>query len=210
MRCPLCDHQPCHLHMQIKDRRYHRCPRCLLTFLDPALHLSPERERAHYDLHDNNPADPRYRAFLDRLAIPLIAKLTPGERGLDYGCGPGPALAQMLSERGFPTAVYDPIYAADQAVLSDQYDFVSCSEVVEHMHRPAEEFARLAQLVRPGGWLGVMTGLLTDDIDFRRWHYRRDPTHICFYHPDTFKQLPISHHWQLTEIIGNAILLQRH
>ena len=39
-----------------------------------------------------------YRSFLGRLAIPLQAKLSSGDTGLDFGCGHGPALADMLEE----------------------------------------------------------------------------------------------------------------
>ena len=31
---------------------------------------------------------------------PLLARLGPASHGLDYGCGPGPALATMLREEG--------------------------------------------------------------------------------------------------------------
>ena len=209
MHCPLCQHASCAPFAKIAERRYFRCPACLLTFLDPAQRLDPAAERTHYDLHDNNPDDPHYRAFLDRLAQPLIKRLTPGSQGLDFGCGPGPALAIMLRERGFEMEVYDPIYAPNERVLSRQYDFVTCTEVAEHLYQPDKVFALLATLVRPNGWLGVMTGLLTEEIDFSRWHYHRDPTHVCFYHPDTFASAPVSTHWQRRTICNNSVLLQR-
>ena len=38
-----------------------------------------------------------------------------------------------------------------------------------------------ARLVRPGGWLAVMTCFQTDDARFAGWHYRKDPTHVVFY-----------------------------
>ena len=89
-----------HAFCEDRARRYLECPDCGLVSADPASHLSPEDERAIYDLHQNDPADARYRAFLARLADPLRAKLAPGMRGLDFGCGPGPVLSIMLREAG--------------------------------------------------------------------------------------------------------------
>ena len=88
--------------------------------------LSPERELAHYNTHQNSPGDPRYRAFLDQLAAPLMARLPSGAEGLDFGSGPGPALSVIFGEHGFPTSIYDPFFAPDPLLLTRDYDFVSC------------------------------------------------------------------------------------
>ena len=184
--CPLCHHAHCPAFASVDGRDYFRCPHCELTFLAAALRPDAASERRHYDLHENDPHDPRYRRWLARLAEPLGARLAAPARGLDFGCGPGPALAMMLRERGHHMALYDPIYAADPQVLDTTYDFITCTEVVEHFHRPDAMFTLLAQLLAPGGWLGIMTAELHDSIEFSRWHYRRDPTHVCFYRPRTF------------------------
>lgn len=141
-------------------------------------------ERARYETHENDPADPGYREFLDRLAIPLAERLRPGMQGLDVGSGPGPTLSVMLEERGFPTEIWDPIFAPDPAPLGKTWDFVTCSETVEHFHDPARDWARLFRLVRPGGWLGVMTEPFGDE-SLESWWYARDPTHVALYRPAT-------------------------
>jgi hypothetical protein len=81
-------------------------------------------------------------------------------------------------------------------VLARRYHFITCSEVAEHFHDPAAEFARLAGLLQPGGTLAVMTRWLADGVDFARWHYRRDPTHVVFYRPATFRHLAQQHGWR--------------
>jgi hypothetical protein len=48
--------------------------------------------------------------FSASLAGPLLARLAPASQGLDYGCGPGPALAAMLAEAGHAVALYDPLF----------------------------------------------------------------------------------------------------
>ncbi len=152
-------------------------------------------ERAHYLTHENDPDDPRYRAFLSRLATPLLKRLSPGLSGLDYGCGPGPALAAMLREAGHSVTLYDPFFAADATVLAGRYDFITCTEVVEHFHEPAREFRQLDGLLRPGGWLAVMTMFQTDDARFANWHYRKDPTHVVFYREATMRTLAADLAW---------------
>ncbi|MFN4170691.1 MAG: class I SAM-dependent methyltransferase, partial [Pseudorhodobacter sp.] len=154
--CPVCAASAQYF-LSVEGRAYFRCLSCQVRFLDPAHYPDSNAEYAHYLHHENHPDDPHYRRFLSRLAEPLLARLAPGSRGLDYGCGPGPALAAMLREAGHDVALYDPFFAPDPAPLSGNYDFVTCTEVAEHFHHPAQEFARLCDRVRPGGWLAIMT-----------------------------------------------------
>lgn len=209
--CPLCfttgsQHFAC-LPLSEGDANYFRCPVCQLTFVGAESLPSREAEQAHYALHQNNPDDAGYRAFLARLAEPLMAVLPAGAEGLDFGCGPGPTLSRMLTEAGFPTADFDPLYVNNADLLTRQYDFITCSEVVEHFHSPANSFARLRSLLRPAGVLAIMTSWLMDDARFARWHYRRDPTHVCFYKPATFEYLARQWGWQLTLPAPNIALL---
>ena len=205
--CPLCAASS-DAFQTVDTQRYWRCPQCELTFLDAAHHLAPQPERAVYDQHDNRVDDPRYRAFLARLATPLLHRLDPGSDVLDYGCGPGPALAAMMDEAGHRSAVFDPFYAPDEHVLDDLYDAITCTEVAEHFHHPGDEFTRLASLLRPGGWLGVMTCLQTDDDAFPGWHYRRDPTHVCFYREHTLDWMAERYGWGLERPGKDVALFQ--
>ncbi len=157
--------------------------------MDPRHYLAREAEHAQYRLHENHPADPGYRRFLSKLADPLILRLKSESSGLDYGCGPGSALAAMLGEAGHRVALYDPLFAPDRTVLEGRYDFITCTETAEHFHDPQREFATLAGLLKPGGWLGVMTCFQTDDAAFSRWHYRLDPTHVVFYREATLRHI---------------------
>ncbi|QDH71935.1 class I SAM-dependent methyltransferase [Lysobacter alkalisoli] len=170
---------------------------------------SPAQERAIYEQHQNDPSDPGYRAFLNRLVEPLAERLSPGMRGLDFGAGPGPALALMLGERGFPTLSWDPMFEPHEALLDSRYDFVTCSETVEHFHRPGIEFERLAALLRPGGWLAIMTQWRLPGAAFDRWGYVRDPTHACFFSERTFGWLAVRHGLRLETPARHIALLQR-
>jgi len=174
------------------------------VFVPPAQHLSAADEKACYDLHDNQPGDPGYRRFLDRLFTPLNQRLAPNSLGLDFGCGPGPALAQMFEEAGHSVALYDPYYAPDESVLSAQYDFITLSEVVEHLAEPGKELDCLWNRLAPGGWLGIMTKRIRDQESFRTWHYIIDPTHIGFFSEATFQWL--TEHWSSMGIPANLVI----
>jgi len=206
--CPLCDAGVEHF-QTIGARTYFRCPICELRFLDPALRPGRAEERAHYLTHENDPDDPGYRRFLSRVSGPLLARLAPASRGLDHGCGPGPALAGMMREAGHEMAVYDPFFAPDTTPLRGSYDFVTCTETAEHFHDPAGEFKQLRRLVRPGGWLAVMTCFQTDDSRFAGWHYRQDPTHVVFYRAATFSFLANAWGWDIDIPEKDVVLLGR-
>ena len=197
MTCPLCERNRVRPFAEAHGRRYLRCDTCLLTFLQPEDRLTPPEERARYETHENDPADDGYRSFLDRLAEPLIARLTPGMRGLDYGSGPGPTLSLMLTERGFETVNFDPFFAPDRAPLSRSWDFVTCTETAEHFFQPGQEFQTLKGLLRSPGWLAVMTRLLDDDDGFGTWWYARDPTHVSFYREETLEWIAERYGWDL-------------
>ncbi|MEC5293317.1 class I SAM-dependent methyltransferase [Aurantimonas sp. C2-6-R+9] len=177
--------------------------------MDPCQHPSREAEYAHYLHHENHPDDPCYRRFLTKLTELLLAHLPEGSRGLDYGCGPGPALGAMLGEAGHEVALFDPFFHPDPAPLNQTYDFLTCTETAEHFHRPAEEFDRLMALVRPGGWLAIMTCFQTDDARFRDWHYRKDPTHVVFYREETMRYLTAFRNWSCDVPVKDVALMRR-
>lgn len=207
--CPVCRAGSSRPFQIVQGQRYHRCERCHCTFLDPAQLPDRALEKAEYDRHCNDPHDPGYRRFLAALAKPLIERLEPGSTGLDYGCGPGPALAMMLEAAGFKMTAFDPIYAPDSKALTGSYEFITCTETAEHFHQPAREFARLLSLLKPGGWLGLMTRFQTDDARFADWHYRRDPTHVVFYREETFHWLADQHDLDAETRPPNVVLLQK-
>jgi SAM-dependent methyltransferase len=204
--CPLCSNSNVRYYHRDKVRSYLQCSRCGLVFVPPHERLSSAEEKARYDLHRNDPYDPGYRSFLSRLAVPLLARVPAGSEGLDFGCGPGPALPVMLLEQGRPMTVYDPFYAPDDSVWLRNYDFITATEVLEHLHRPGEELSRLFRVLRPGGWLGIMTKLLPDHKSFQNWSYMRDYTHVCFFSHETFEY--IAAHWNASlEFPGSDVVL---
>ncbi len=187
--CPLCESHCVDPHEAVGERDNFRCARCWLVFLDPTQRPQASEEAAHYRLHQNDVADQGYRRFVSPLVHSLLARLAPGSGGLDFGCGPGPVVAVMLEEAGHRVSRYDPQFMPDDAALSGCYDFIVLSEVAEHLHAPAAEFARLRGLLNPGGVIAVLTAFVPEPSGFARWHYHRDPTHVVFYASSTFRWL---------------------
>jgi len=200
-----CKHEPAHFHSDLK-RNYFRCSECYLIQIPPAQRLSQEAEKSEYDKHQNSPEDPGYRKFLSRLFNPLNERLKAGGHGLDFGCGSGPTLSIMFEEVGHKMSLFDPFYAPEKQIFQMRYDFITASEVVEHLHSPAKELQRLWSILNPGGWLGIMTKLALEQAAFSRWHYKNDPTHVCFFSDNTMRWL--ARKWQTNYVkIGADVAL---
>jgi len=189
---------------------YFHCTTSDLVWKAPESFPSAEDELAHYGTHENDPDDPAYRAFLGRLWEPLKERLSPGAKGLDYGSGPGPTLHLMAQEDGFECDHYDPFFHPNESALVRKYDFITCSETVEHFHHPAKEFKRLVGLLKPGGVLGVMTSMRDENHEFATWHYRYDPTHVAFYSLNTLQFIKKCFGFTVAEFPSrNVVILRR-
>jgi len=197
------------------SRLYCICPLCDLRFIPPAFHLSPAQEYARYLLHQNSGANTGYVKFLMVAVECLKNHLSKTHQGaptvLDYGSGPGPVLVELLNQHGFAAVGYDPHFG-DQSVpgivvtasLVGQgpFDAVVSTETVEHFRTPRIEWKKMIALIRPGGFLVVVTSLVVPGIDLSKWHYANDPTHIVFYSESTFRY--IAEQWGLSLVETNG------
>ena len=207
--CPNCKTADGTAFHQDGGRDYFRCRTCSLVFVPPSQFLSAEEEKARYDLHRNSPDDPDYRRFLGRIFIPMQERISPESLGLDFGSGPGPTLSVMFEQAGHSMSIYDHFYASDPSVLERRYDFITATEVVEHLHNPRRDLDKLWSCLKPGGWLGIMTKLALGREAFADWHYKNDFTHVCFFSRTTFKWL--ARKWQAKIIFADkdVILFQK-
>ena len=209
LACPLCEAKEADNFHRDRRRAYLRCRSCALVFVPPEYHLDRAAELAEYQLHENAVDDAGYRKFLSRLSDPLGTRLAPGARGLDFGCGPGPALAAMLVEQGFQVDLYDSFFQPDRAVFERSYDFIVATEVVEHLYQPGRELQQLWGLLRPGGWFGFMTKLVISEEAFATWHYKNDPTHVCFFSRKSWQWWADKQGCSVEFVGPDVILLQR-
>ena len=207
--CPLCNREKVDLFFEDKNRTYLSCIYCKLVFVPKCFWLNAEDEKATYDLHENNSQDQGYRKFLSRLCVPLMERLNSKQRGLDFGCGPGPTLSVLLEERGHQVDLYDTFYFNDRKVFEKKYDFICATEVVEHLHKPNKDFVSLFKMLKRDGWLGIMTKLVLDKKAFSKWHYILDMTHICFYSRSTFEYLAKRFNAELEFVENDVILFKK-
>ncbi|MEM7334847.1 MAG: class I SAM-dependent methyltransferase [Chloroflexota bacterium] len=212
--CPLCNFSDSKLFYHDMSKRnrqgsgvsYYRCLRCKLVFMGSEYFISAEAEKAVYDLHENDPSDAGYRRFLGRIFEPINGRIAPNSFGFDFGSGPGPTLSRMFEEAGHQMAIYDPFYAMNKRPFEQTYDFITATEVVEHLHHPQQEFNQLWACLKPNGLLGIMTKRVLDLEAFTNWHYKNDPTHVCFFAVDTFEWL--ASQWKAKlEILDQDIVL---
>ena len=193
-KCPLCKSVDIHRFHSDKKRKYLQCGECYLVFVPAVYFLSEKKEKQRYDIHQNSPEDQNYRKFLDRTFLSMNEMLLPGSCGLDFGSGPGPTLSVMFQEVGHKVTIYDYFYARDYSVFQKEYDFITATEVLEHLHHPQEELDRLWTCLKQGGKFGIMTKLVLNKEAFSSWHYKNDLTHVCFFSKSTFRWL--AHRWQ--------------
>ncbi len=190
MNCPLCSTPSTTIYFTDTFRDYHQCPHCQLVYADSRSYLDPLEEKSRYDLHNNDPMDLRYRKFLSRVFDPVKALISADAAGLDFGAGPGPTLSLMFEETGHDMEIFDLFYANHPEVLKPKsFDFVTCTEVIEHVQDAKHLVPKLLGLLKEGAPLAFMTKLCTGLEQFKNWHYKKDPTHICFYSIETFEYI---------------------
>lgn len=184
--CPLCGHGG-EVFFRTNRRWYYRCTECAGIFL-PAQFLPTAREELlRYRRHNNDVHDPSYRAFVSPITDSVLKDFSPEHSGLDFGAGPGPVISAILHEQGYSIEQYDPFFHHDPSLLTKQYDYIVCCEVMEHFHNPKKEFTLLLSLLQSNGILYCMTDLYRHDIDFDNWYYKNDPTHVFIYCDTTIR-----------------------
>lgn len=200
--CPLCQAANSRWWHRRKHRDYWCCVECHLVFVAAHQQVSAAAEKSEYDKHQNNTEDPGYRKFLTRPWQAVCDRVPAGSSGLDFGCGPGPALASMLEEAGYSVDLYDLFYYPDTSVLARRHRFICLTEVIEHLASPAEVLPKLWRQLEACGWLIIQTQRVRDREAFARWRYVDDPTHIAFYSEATFAWLAEylgAKHWEVAD-----------
>ena len=142
--------------------------------------LGADDEKKRYSFHQNSIDDEGYVTFLGRVIEPMMKYLSEGMKGLDYGCGQNPVLAQIIKDKGFECDFYDPFFFP-QCNFEGKYDFIFATECFEHFFNPCHELDKICTMLNSDGILGIMTEFLPQNTDFADWYYKNDPTHVCFF-----------------------------
>lgn len=151
-------------------------------------------EYDHYAKHDNSFENKGYvnmfERFIDKTKDYIVGDC------LEYGCGPGPVLAELLKQQGHFVKTYDKYFDHDDDYDNYMYDTVTMTEVIEHFDEPMEELKKIKDLLKPNGRLIIQTMFIQEP--FFDWWYRRDYTHISFFNEEVFKLI--------AELLGFNIL----
>jgi hypothetical protein len=197
MDCKVCRSEDTNYFVTKKDpKRYWRCNNCCAVFTDPSQYIDSKQEKERYLEHNNSIDDPDYRSFLSRVTNPLKKNIDKASKGLDFGCGHGPALADILNKDGYLVDLYDPFFYPNKSIFNNKYNFITCTEAAEHFFNPHKEFESMDSMLEENGILVIMTSFLSNMEDFENWYYRRDPTHVVFYSQETFKVIAKQNNWK--------------
>ena len=208
MKCPLCLNTSVDEYDAIAGIFYSRCINCETVFKQPESFPTPEEEKERYLLHDNDTNNLGYQDFVTPIVNSVLKSIPKFAEGLDFGAGTGPVAAKILEEKGYKVYLYDPFFYPNKEVLSTTYDFIICCEVIEHFHKPNDEFRLLRKLLRPGGSLFCMTHLLPPKSAFRDWYYKNDPTHVIFYSEGSVEWIQSNFNFSKATIDGRLIVFE--
>lgn len=151
---------------------------------------------------------PPWRLEWDHYARHLGRPMPGRNRLLDVGCGNGEYLADA-QKRGWDAHGIDPDERALQHARAagvsvthgdfnsvtfpeSSFDFITCQQVIEHVHSPLSFLEKLHSWLKPGGslWLG------TPNFDSRLrkrfgadWHPLHPPQHLVILTPESIKTL---------------------
>lgn len=201
--CLLCgSHQIQSFNHDSLKREWYYCKNCYLAFVDPKYQLNFYEQKIRYDFHQNQPTI-GYIHYLNQIIEPTLPflKLIPKSIGLDYGSGPGSEqnsslLSEIIQQKTHHKMdCYDPIYNPYtlQTKNQKQYSFIFSTEVWEHFNDPYQSIKSINELAIPNGILSIMTTPWNFDINFKKWYYTRDKTHVVLYHSNTMDW--IGNHW---------------
>jgi len=188
LKCKICTNQ--YIDELQLAKKYYYCQNCDLIFIDEDDIIDPDEEKKRYQEHDNSHDNQGYVKMFERFIEKVIKPYEDNiETVLDFGCGPGPVLADLLKEKGYAVDIYDPYFFPEEVYRGKEYDLITSTEVFEHFKEPGKEIEKLVKHLKKGGYLAVMTTFYQGIGEFKDWWYERDPTHIAFYNSKTFREI---------------------
>lgn len=207
--CPLCQSQDNKLHYTDPAREwpYFLCQSCDLVFVAPGKRIPWEAEKKRYDEHNNTLEDPRYLEFIGTLVSVTKPYLKNGSIGLDFGCGVAAPVAHLLELEGFQMDRYDPYYFPKDS-WNATYDFILATEVIEHLYKPNQTIDFIRSKTKHDGLIGFKSTWHHKDIDFSKWFYRNDDTHVVFYSHKTLHWIAEKWKLKILELTDREVLYQ--
>ncbi len=209
--CPLCRGVACNASpfYQNNKQLYYQCGTCCGIFVSPELRPDRDTELSRYEQHNNDVEDTGYQKFVSPITSAIIRDFSTESKGLDFGAGTGPVISKLLNDQKFQIMQYDPFFHNHPELLNGQYDYIACCEVIEHFYNPNKEFQLLKKLLLPGGKLYCMTDIYDESINFEKWYYKNDPTHVFIYQTETINWIKKEFGFSNVSITGRLITWER-
>lgn len=208
-QCKICNNEVSTFKDVKKDLIYYRCLSCGFVSLDDKFMVNQTEEKKKYDQHNNSLENEGYvqmfEAFIDEAIAPYKQNI---HKALDFGSGPEPVLSKLLEFRGFEVDIYDLYYAPKKVYESKKYDLITSTEVFEHLSKPLDVLTLLVKHLNPQAYMALMTKFPpNEDEAFLAWWYRRDPTHISFFTPQSFEVMADKVGLSVVKIINDNIIV---
>lgn len=188
-QCKVCQSDTTVMTERKKQYLYYRCVSCGFIYLDNKFMVDKEREKEKYNMHNNSFDSLGYvkmfEDFIEKAITPYTKNIGSA---LEFGCGSGPVLAELLKQKGLTVDKYDLYFYPKKVYEGKKYDLITSTEVFEHLKEPIKILEILAKHTRDNGYIILMTKFPpADDKEFLDWWYRRDVTHISFFTPNSFE-----------------------
>jgi len=191
MKCKICNSITKTINYEKYNWEFFHCEHCEFIFKNPLNYIDETNELKQYKNHNNTMESIGYvemfEKFINVTFKPYIKDI---KTVLEFGSGPGPVLAELLKRQDLKVDIYDKFFSPEKVYKDKKYDLITSTEVIEHISNPLEIFHFFASHIRKNGYLALMTQFHTNDAnEFKKWWYKNDPTHICFFRPHTFQVL---------------------
>jgi len=191
MNCKICNTSLASMLDERNGWEFFHCKECEFFFKNPSNYVDADKELSQYNNHNNTMESPGYvemfEKFIKATFEPYLDEII---NVLEFGSGPGPVLSELLKQRNLSVDIYDKYFSVKKVYEGKKYDLITSTEVLEHIDNPKEVFDFFAQHLKKDGYLAIMTQFhKNEEEDFKKWWYKNDPTHICFFRPHTFELL---------------------
>ena len=204
MKCTLCETEL----LKKIDSEYYQCSTCKAYVKDEELWYSTDKEKHHYEQHNNDINDLGYQKFTAPVTNFIVDHLSNDSLGLDYGCGKGPVITEQLKKKGYKIDLYDPYFYPNETYLNKSYDYIFSCEVFEHFYNPKDELFKLKNILKKNGLLIVKTHLFIDQADFTNWYYRKDQTHVFIYTYKTVEYIAKKYNFEIITLEEKLFILK--
>jgi len=170
---------------------FFHCTECEFILKNPTCYVDETNELKQYQHHNNTIESlgyvNKFEKFINATFQPHLAKI---KTVLEFGSGPGPVFSELLKQRDLDVDIYDKFFSPKKVYENKQYNLITSTEVIEHIENPLEVFELFSKHIKKGGYLALMTQFhKNEQVNFKKWWYKNDPTHICFFRPKTFEVL---------------------